>query len=157
MHLWAKKSVIMFPESKLQIWSSRGGLEVEQWSYNRTLSISVDYMVPLDQPLCDVRPGCVLYVCVSNLYHVISNLRVVSNAQRQLLRTASCDVNKRIKGTWCHYIKKDSNYKLSFNLYELYNYNELKCMTLNLNQRFSSCQTNLIILRRHNSIWVDYL
>ena len=41
--------------------SSSGGLEVEQWSDNRTLSISVDqsqlgdYMVPLD-PLCYIRP-----------------------------------------------------------------------------------------------------
>ena len=52
--------------------SSRGGgLEVEQWSDNRTLSILVDqsplgahdYMAPLD-PLCYVRHGCVLYVCV---------------------------------------------------------------------------------------------
>ena len=33
-----------------------------------------------------------------NLYHVISILRVVSNAQKRLLlRTVSCDVNKRIK------------------------------------------------------------
>ena len=52
--------------------SSRGGLEVEQWSNNRTVSISVDQsplevcMIngPMD-PLCYVRPGCVLYVCVS--------------------------------------------------------------------------------------------
>ena len=37
-----------------------------------------DYMVPLD-PLCYVRPGCVLYVCVTcNLYHVFSTLRVLS-------------------------------------------------------------------------------
>ena len=76
----------------LQRPSSRGGLEVEQWSDNRTLSskemgflnpnyppsgerggfsclaISAwgvhKYMVPMD-PLCQVRPGCVLYVCVS--------------------------------------------------------------------------------------------
>ena len=54
--------------------SSHGGLEVEQWSDNRFLSISVDqipawgmhdwYLVPMD-PLCYVRPVCVLYVCVS--------------------------------------------------------------------------------------------
>ena len=30
----------------------------------------------------------------------------MSNAQRWLLRTVNCDVNKRIKATWCHYIKK---------------------------------------------------
>ena len=34
-----------------------------------------------------------------NLYHVSSIVRVVSNAQRYLLRTMSCDVNKRIKAT----------------------------------------------------------
>ena len=45
---------------------------------------------------------------ICSLYHVISILRVVSDAQRWLLRTVNCDVNKRIKATWCHYIKKNS-------------------------------------------------
>ena len=54
--------------------SSRGGLEVEQWSDNRTLSISVDQfplgacMVIWYQWTCYVM--YVLEVCYSNLYHV---------------------------------------------------------------------------------------
>ena len=52
--------------------STRGGLEVEQWSDNRTLYLGGsipawgmhDYMVPMN-PLCYVLLGCVLYVCVS--------------------------------------------------------------------------------------------
>ena len=55
--------------------SSHGGSGVKQWSDNRTLSISVDqsllgacmliwYQIPMD-PQYYVRPGCVLYVCVS--------------------------------------------------------------------------------------------
>ena len=40
------------------------------------------------------------------MYHVISVLRVMSNAQRWLLSTMNCDVNKKIKDTWCHCIKK---------------------------------------------------
>ena len=51
--------------------SSRGGLEVEQWSDNRTLSILVgsipawgmhDYMVPMDLLLC-TSWMCVICVC----------------------------------------------------------------------------------------------
>ena len=35
-----------------------------------------------------------------------SVLRVVSNAQKLLLRTVNCDVNKKIKPNWCHLNKK---------------------------------------------------
>ena len=44
-------------------------------------------------------------------YKMISILRVVYNAQRWLLRTVDCDVNKRIKATWCNYIFK--KYKIA--------------------------------------------
>ena len=42
----------------------------------------------------------------TNLYLMISVLTVVFNAHSWLLRTVNCDVNKRIKATWCLYIKQ---------------------------------------------------
>ena len=39
---------------------------------------------------------------------MFSILRVVPIAQRLSIRTVNCDVNSRIKATWCHYIKKNT-------------------------------------------------
>ena len=42
---------------------------------------------------------------ILNNLHRLLKTRIRLPAQRQLIGTVNCDVNKRIKATWCHYIK----------------------------------------------------
>ena len=43
-----------------------------------------------------------------SLHHVINILRCVQ-CTKMIIRTLNCDVDRRIKATWCHNIKKCSN------------------------------------------------
>ena len=65
-----------------------------------TLISCIDGSLSVPVVVLSKFPNWVGIIC--SLYHVISILRDVSNAQRLLLETVNCDVNKKIKATWCH-------------------------------------------------------
>ena len=54
---------------------------------------------------------------------ILSQCYYLVSARRWLSRTVNCDVNKRIKATWCHYIK---NY-----IWILFDLNRLRVVSIN--------------------------
>ena len=75
---------------------------------------SVDGVVPKSPNNMYVTEGCTFkheqdllhaQFCSLSLVDKVLTWNLTSacvHAQRRLLRTVNCDVNKRIKGTWCH-------------------------------------------------------